>query len=134
MSEVQPVVPAGDITDNDKLMAALAYLLTPIVSIIILLVDTMKVRPYQKYHALQSLGLFVGYLVFTIVACILTTVCGALLAMTGVGALLTPCLSLIFFLPIIASVYYAIIAYTKPTYFEIPVVGPFMKQQGWLTA
>jgi uncharacterized membrane protein len=134
MSEAQPVLPASDITDQDKLIAALSYLLTPIVGIIVLLVDNMKARPYQKYHALQSIGLFVGYLAFTIVACILTTVCGALLTMTGVGAILAPCLSILFFLPIIASIYYAIIAYTKPTYFEIPILGPFMKQQGWLSA
>lgn len=128
MSQVPPVVPAGDITDNDKLMAALSYLLTPIVGIIVLLVDSMKARAYQKYHATQSLGLFGGIVVFEVVACILFLVCTALTA--GIASI---CLWVIFFLPYIPAIYYTYLAYAKPSYFEIPVIGPFMKQQGWLT-
>ena len=56
---------ATDVVENDKLMAALAYFLTPIVPAIILLVDTMKVRPFQRYHAIQALGFFVvGYVIW----------------------------------------------------------------------
>lgn len=136
MAEVPPeatVLPAGDVNDNDKLMAALSYLFTPIVPIIVLLVETMKVRPYQRYHAIQSLGFFGGIMVFIVLACVVTTVCGFLLTLTGVGALLVPCLSLLFFLPIIPGLYYTYLAYAKPAYFEIPVVTKFMKQQGWLS-
>jgi uncharacterized membrane protein len=114
-----------DVNDNDKLMAALCYFLTPIVPIIVLLVDTMKVRPYQKYHALNALGLFVVELVFSIIVCICTTI-GSFFV---VGA----CLGILFFVPIIPNIYYAIIAYTRPTYFEIPVVTKFMIQQNMLT-
>lgn len=128
MSEVQPVVPAGDVTDNDKLMALLAYLLMPIVSIIILLVDTMKARPYQKYHAINSLGLAVAETLVAIVACL----CIFLLSIPTAG--LASCLTPVVFLVFIPGVYYAIVAYAKPSYFEIPVITKFMKQQGWLTA
>ncbi len=128
MSQVPPVVPAGDVTDNDKLMAALSYFLTPLPGIIILLVESMKSRPYQKYHALQSLGLFGGIIIFEVLACILYIACTALTA--GIAGI---CLWVVFFLPYIPAIYYAYLAYAKPSYFDIPVVGPFMKQQGWLT-
>ncbi len=128
MSEAQPVVPSSDISDNDKLMAALSYLLTPLIGIVVLLVESMKARPYQKYHAVQSLGLFAGIIVFEFLACILYVACTALTA--GIAGI---CLWVIFFLPYIPAIYYTYLAYAKPSYFEIPVVGPFMKQQGWLT-
>lgn len=119
--------PASDLTDNDKLMAALSYFLTPIVPIIVLLVDSMKVRPYQKYHAVQALGLFAAEVVFYILACICTLVLSVVTFGFGI------CLSLLFLLPIIPNIYYAIIAYTGGQYFEIPVVTNFMVQQKWLT-
>ena len=125
---MSPKSSASDVNDNDKLMALLSYLLSPIVPAIVLLVETMKVRPYQKYHALQSLGLFVVALLYSVVACI------CYFAATAVSAgVLGLCLWVIFFLPLIPFVYYAIIAYARPAYFEIPVLTQFMKQQGWLT-
>src|SRR5512143_3936984 len=77
---VTPMVSPTDINDNDKLMAALAYFFTPLVGIIIMVVDTMKTRPYQRYHAIQSIGLFVAELVFYVLACIIYTACTALSA------------------------------------------------------
>ncbi len=118
--------PASDLTDNDKLMAALSYFLTPIVPVIVLLVESMKVRPYQKYHAVQALGLFAAEAVFYIIACICVTVLS--IVTFGLGI----CLGLLFFLPLIPNIYYAIIAYTRGQYFEIPVVTNFMVQQNWL--
>ena len=119
--------PAGDVTDNDKLMAALSYFFTPIVGIIVLLVDTMKIRPYQKYHAIQSIGLFVAEMVFYVLACILFLVCTTLSA-----GILGICLWVLFFVPLIPNIYYTYLAYAKPSYFEIPTLTKFMVQQGWL--
>jgi uncharacterized membrane protein len=85
----------------------------------------MKARPYQKYHALQALGLFVAEFVFAIVVCICTTI-GSLFVI-GI------CFSIFFLVPLIPNIYYAIVAYSRPTYFEIPVITKFMTQQGWLT-
>ncbi|MBI4785449.1 MAG: hypothetical protein HY782_00150 [Chloroflexi bacterium] len=116
-----------DVNDNDKLMAALAYFFLPIVGAIILLVETMKVRPYQKFHAIQSLGLFVAEMVFYVLACIVYFACTALSA-----GILGLCLWIIFFLPLIPNLYYTYLAYAKPAYFEIPVLTKFMVQQGWL--
>lgn len=120
---------ASDVNDNDKLMALLSYLLSPIVPAIVLLSENMKARPYQKYHAQQSLGLFVVALLYSVVACI------CYFAVTALSAgILGLCLWVIFFVPLIPFVYYAIIAYTRPAYFEIPVLTKFMTQQGWLAA
>jgi len=119
------IPPATDVTDNDKLMAALAYFLTPLVPIIVLLVDTMKIRPYQKYHALNALGLFLAELVFCLLVCVCTVI--------GSFFVIGICFSVLFLVPLIPNIYYAIIAYTRPEYFEIPVITKFMVQQGWLT-
>ena len=133
MSEVPPsqapqVISPSDINDNDKLMAALSYFLSPIVPVIVLLVDTMKVRPYQKYHALQSLGLFVAALLYSVIACIVFTACTAVtMGILGI------CLWVLFLLPAIPFIYYTIIAYTRAQYFEIPFITKFMVQQGWLS-
>ena len=125
MSQIPPTT---DLTDNDKLMAALAYFFSPIVPVIILLVETMKVRPYQKYHAVQSLGLFVVSMGYTLIACILFFACSIVTA-----GVLSICLWILFLVPLVPFVYYAIISYTSCQYFEIPVLAKFMAQQGWLT-
>lgn len=118
---------APGVTDNDKLIAALAYFLSPLVPVIVLLVESMNTRPYQKYHALQSLGLFVAALVYSLVACVLYIACTALTA--GIGGCV---LWILFLVPLVPFIYYTIIAYTSGQYFEIPVITQFMKQQGWL--
>ena len=106
---------ASDINDNDKLMVALAYVFTPLVPIIILLVDSMKIRPFQKYHAVQSLGL--GVVVY-----VLATIISAVTF--GFGCL---CIW-VFFIP---QLYYAYVGY-QGNYFEIPMLTNFMVQQGWM--
>lgn len=115
-----------EMNDNDKLMALLAYLLSPLVPAIILLSDS-KNRPYQRYHALQGLGLFVAEFVGAIVLCIVFTICATVTL--GLGSLLY-CLLIVVYVP---QIYYGIIAYSQPKYFEIPVITNFMVQQKWLT-
>ncbi len=129
MSEMpmSPSPMASDVNDNDKLMALLSYLFTPLVPIIVLVSETMKARPYQKYHAQQALGLLAAELLLSIVACIVFFVCTIVSA-----GILGLCLWILFFLPFIPQVYYALIAYTQARYFEIPVITDFMRQQGWL--
>ena len=107
-------VAATDANENDRLMAALAYAFG-IVSIIILLVDSMKSRPYQKYHAMQSLGLhIIGFIVVVVLS---------LLPCIGT------CIGLVIWLG--PAFYYAYITY-QGAYFDIPALSNFMRQQGWL--
>jgi uncharacterized Tic20 family protein len=90
---------------------------------------------------LQSLGLSVAELIYSVVLCILIVVCTLLSTVVATAAerigaagwCLIPCIGLLWLLPLIPNIYYAIIAYTSGQYFEIPVVTKFMMQQGWLT-
>ena len=56
MSE-QPVTPevTPDVTSDDKLWAALTYVFTPLVPIVILLLEDKKDRPFIKAHNMQAL-------------------------------------------------------------------------------
>jgi len=118
--------PTGDITDNDRLMALLAYIFGLLVPLIILLSEGSKNRPFQRYHAIQSLGLGVAVLLYEVVICVVYTLLTAI-----TGGILGMCLWILFFLPFIPIIMYAIKAY-QGEYVEIPVVTDFMKQQGWL--
>jgi len=101
-----------EITSNDKLMAALSYPIG-IVAIVILLVEDMKGRPFQKYHAVQALAVNVILLVL-----------GIVLSFTVILA----CVPLLLWL---VTLYWAYEAY-QGKYFEIPGLTPFLKGQGWL--
>ncbi len=119
--EEAPVPPSGDITDNDKLMAALSYPI-PIVAIIILLAEDMKARPFQKYHAVQALAVnIVLWLAIAILGCILFAVTIFIGGLCGFAA---PFLWLI-------TLYWAYEAY-QGKYFEIPWLTEFLRDQNWL--
>ena len=118
--------PAGDVNDNDRLMSLLAYILGVIVPIIILVSEEMKNRPFQRYHAIQSLGLSAASLIYSIVACVLYTLLTAITA-----GILGVCLWVIFFVPLVPMILYGIKAY-QGEWVVIPVLTDFMKKQGWL--
>jgi len=103
----------NDINDQDKLMAALAWILWPL-ALVILLVEDMKNRPFQKYHAVNSL---VFAVVFSVVGIIITTVT------CGFGAFLLVVGLVVF--------YWAYQAY-QGVWVEIPVLTDFAKKQGWI--
>lgn len=102
----------NEINDQDKLMAALSYPIW-IVALVVLLVEDMKNRPFQKYHAVQALA--VNVVIFVL---------GVVLSWTGIGC----CLALLLWL---VTIYWAIKAY-QGEYFEIPALTDFLKGQGWL--
>ena len=55
--EPMPQTPMSDVTSDDKLWAALTYVFSPIVPIIILLMADKKDRPFIKAHNAQALVL-----------------------------------------------------------------------------
>jgi uncharacterized membrane protein len=112
--ELMSQEPMMDVTSDDKLWAALSYVFAPIVSIIVLLMEDKKARPFIKFHAVQSIAVSVA---FWIVATIITTVT------IGIGGLCVPVLWLVF-------LYWAYKAY-QGEMVEIPVVTNFIKGQGW---
>ncbi|MGQ9493594.1 MAG: DUF4870 domain-containing protein [Anaerolineae bacterium] len=122
--------PAKDVTDNDRLMAALAYatqvLIPVIVPVVMLLTEESKKRPFQRFHAIQSLGFLAASVVYEILAAIVFTV------LTIVSAGCLGCiLWVLFFVPIVPALYYAYQAY-KGLYFKIPFLTDFMVNSKWL--
>ncbi len=104
--------PMMEATSDDKLWALLTYILTPIVPIIIMLMEDKKNRPFIRAHNAQAL-----------VVGIVNLVIGLLLSWTVVLA----CLPLIIW---IVCIYWGIQAYNGKLV-EIPVITNWVKSQGW---
>ena len=126
MIEEQPT------TDNDKLLAAIAYIFWPL-AVIILVSEANRERPFQRYHAVQALGLDV---VIAVVCAFLGCFYGIIVAIASaiadfLGAMLS-CLAAPFWLiPAVILFWCAYRAY-KGEKFAIPVLTEFMQGQGWL--
>jgi uncharacterized membrane protein len=105
-----------DATSDDRLWALLAYILTPLVPIIIMLLEDKKNRPFLKAHNFQALALGVVEVVVSIVLSIISL--GLLGCIFGIVVL-------------ILNIYYGVQAYNGKT-FEIPVLTNFVRQQGWM--
>jgi uncharacterized membrane protein len=105
--------PMTEATSDDKLWSLLAYLLTPIVPIIILLMEDKKKRPFIRSHNVQALVLGV---ILWVINAVLTPVFG-LGCVTSIVTL-------------VLVIYYGIQAYNGKSV-NIPVITNFVKQQGW---
>jgi uncharacterized membrane protein len=121
MSDEYSVPPAGDISDNDRVMAALSYPI-PIVAIIILLAEEMKSRPFQRYHAIQALA--ANVVIWTLII-LLGCILGALSFI--VGGLCGSLAILLWFI----TLYWAYEAY-QGKYLEIQWLTQFLRSQNWL--
>ena len=102
--------PGKDITDDDKLWALLAYVLTPIVPVIIMLMEDKKARPFLRAHNAQALA----WGVVTILVSILTSF------LCGLPGLLTWAV----------GCYWGWQAY-QGQMVTIPILTDFVKGQGW---
>ncbi|HNT05847.1 MAG TPA: DUF4870 domain-containing protein [Anaerolineae bacterium] len=122
--------PAKDASDNDKLMAGLAYATQIIVPVIVpavmLLSDESKARPFQKFHAIQSLGFLVAGVIYEVLAAIVY------ILLSIISTLCLACvLWVLFLVPVVPALYYAWQAY-KGLYFKIPFLTEFMVNSKWL--
>lgn len=102
-----------EVTSDDRLWALLAYLLSPLVPVIILLMEEKKNRPFLKAHNVQAL-------IWGVLGTVLSTV---LSPVFGLG-----CIIAVAYL--IITIIWAIKA-NKGEYVEIPVITNFVKGQGW---
>jgi uncharacterized membrane protein len=100
---------APEITSDDKLWALLAYVLSPLVPIIILLLEDKKDRPFIKEHNAQALVL------------------GILIAVLGILLSWTVCVPMLLWFYMI---YLGIQAYQGQSV-TIPLITDFVKNQGW---
>ncbi|MAT43159.1 MAG: hypothetical protein CL609_12520 [Anaerolineaceae bacterium] len=106
MSEFNP----NEVTSDDRLLAALAYIFAPLVPIIILFLEDKKNRPFIKAHNAQALAVGVIMIIVVPIIAAVTLGCGSIIW-------------LIMF-------YWAYKAY-KGEEVNIPVVTDFVKNQGW---
>ena len=103
-----------EITSDDKLWAALAYVFTPIVPIIIMLMEDKKNRPFIRAHNAQALAWGV-----------INLVVGSTLS-----AVLFVCLGAPSFILWAIGAYWGYKAY-QGELVNIPVITDFCKKQGW---
>jgi len=110
MSEENVVDP--NITSDDKTWALLSYLFTPIIPVVLLLIEDKKDRPFLKAHYPQALawGIIYGVISFAL-SFVFVGLCTGLFG-------------------IVMSIIWGIKAY-KGEYVEIPVITDFVKKQGW---
>jgi uncharacterized membrane protein len=107
-------IPNTEITDDDKLWSLLSYIFTPLIPIIMLVLEDKKSRPFIKFHAVQALVFGgVAYLISSILAPVVGIGC-----ITGLAALGY-------------SIYLGVKAYNGE-FVEIPFVTGFCKKQGWI--
>jgi uncharacterized membrane protein len=105
--------PGSEITSDDKLWAALGYIIA-LLALIALLMEDKKKRPFIKYHAVQSLVLWVAITVIYIAGTVITL---------GFGGI---CLWLLY-----AIVIWPAIDSYGGNYTKIPVISDFIKGQHW---
>jgi uncharacterized membrane protein len=103
---------SGDVTSDDKLWSALAYVFTPIVPIIILVMADKKDRPFIKAHNMQAL-------IWGVVLYIIVAVTSAFI----IGLCIWP-------IGLIIQLYWAYQAY-QGKLVTIPLLTDFIKNQGW---
>jgi len=110
MTEEKVVDP--NITSEDKTWALLSYIFTPIVPIILLLIEDKKDRPFLKAHYPQALAW--GVIVYVLSAVLSFVFVGLCIGAAG----------------LVMSIIWGIKAYNGE-YVQIPVITDFIKQQGW---
>ena len=108
--DVENMDPQGEVTSDDKLWAMLAYIFSPLIPIIIFLLEDKKNLPFIRAHNAQAL-------VWGIVIWVVSTVTSFLACVPGI-------------LLWLVGVYWGWKAYQGETV-DIPVITDFVKQQGW---
>jgi len=130
----EAIADTSEVSGDDKLLAALAWFTMvifqlPILSIVLLLIEPNRNRPFQRYHAVTSIAFWFVAVIYEIVAGLAV---GMLTLVTlGIFAVCMICLWVIFFLPHIVALVYAFYALTGRTP-EIPVISRLAREQKWI--
>jgi len=102
---------SSEVSSDDRLWTLLAYIFSPLVPIILLLIEDKKNRPFIRAHNAQALVMGIVNFILAVVVAWFTF----------------GCLNLIIW---ILMVYWGIKAY-QGNYVKIPVVTDLCKNQGW---
>jgi uncharacterized membrane protein len=124
-------------SSDDRLIALLAYItqviIPVIMPVIVLLSESSKHRPFQRYHAIQSLALILLFFALGASVMVGTLVIQIVPFIGALVALLVACMSPIAYLmAVVALLYYGYQAYQGKR-FAIPGLTSFLRDQGWLT-
>jgi uncharacterized membrane protein len=130
-SQVDPLAD-GD----DRLIALLSYatqiIIPVIMPVIVLLSESSKKRPFQRYHAVQSLAFTVLFWGLLVLAGIGTAVIQIVPLIGFLVALMMGCLvPLAWFAQALMLLYYGFQAY-KGRRFAVPGLTSFLRDQNWL--
>ena len=125
------------VSSDDRLIALLAYItqviIPVIMPVIVLLSESSKQRPFQRYHAVQSLALILLFFALGASVMVGTLVIQIVPLIGTLVALLIACMSPIAYLmAVVALLYYGYQAYQGKR-FAIPGLTSFLRDQGWLT-
>lgn len=130
-SEIDPLA-----DNDDRLIALLSYatqiIIPVIMPAIVLLSESSKKRPFQRYHAVQSLAFTVVFWGLLVLAGIGTAVI-QVVPLIGflVGLMMACVVPLAWFAQAILLLYYGFQAY-KGRRFAIPGLSSFLRDQNWL--
>lgn len=120
-----------DATNDDRIMAALAYatqlILPLVVPIIILISETSKRRPFQRYHAIQSIAVAVVITGLELAMFMAFSVSLATFILWLCICFIVPAMIALWLIPL----YYAILAYNGKR-FRVPGLTQFLEDQRWL--
>ena len=121
---------------DDRLIALLSYVtqifIPVIMPLIVLLSESSAKRPFQRYHAVQSLGFAVVFWSMMVMVGVGTTVMQIIPIIGALIAVLVVCLSPIaWFASTLLLLYYGLQAY-KGRRFAIPGLTSFLRDQNWL--
>jgi uncharacterized membrane protein len=111
--EIMTGQPGSEITSDDKLWAALGYIIA-LLALIALLMEDKKKRPFIKFHAVQSLILWIAISIIFIIGSVVTL---------GIGSMCLWILYLIVIWPAIDSY--------GGNYTNLPLITDFIKGQKW---
>ncbi len=120
--------PVG-LTDNEKLMACLSYasqlILPAVLPIILLLTEEYKGSSFVRHHAVHGLALLVATIIYEL------AVVGVYVLGSTVVACLACVLWVLFLVPIVVFIYYAVVALQGRSP-EVPYLTKFLKDSNWL--
>jgi len=117
---------------DDRLIALLAYIIPVLLPVLVLLSESSNKRPFQRYHAVQSLGLSIVLVMLSVLVSIGTAIIQVVPLIGTVVGLVVLCLTPIALLMVlIAMLYYGYQAYQGKR-FAIPGLTAFLRDQGWL--
>jgi len=114
-----PSKASSEVSSDDRLWAALAYVFTPFIPIIIMLMDDKKNRPFIKAHNMQALTYGAGLAIIWTLGTVISF---------GILAL---CLTPLMFVGWVAALYWGYKAY-QGEMVNIPIVSDFVKNRGWV--